>query len=52
MTADELRAWRIARDLTQAEVADRIGIHPRQLGRWEAGDARIPRLMEIYTKEH
>ena len=41
-----IRAGRAYARLTQAELAERLGIGPRVLGRWENG--QVPPLVEQY----
>lgn len=42
MTADDLKARREALGLTQAELAERLGVNRRSLEAWEAGRYRVP----------
>lgn len=44
MTGTEIKAWREARGLTQAQLAELIGVHRVTLARWETG-TRIPHPM-------
>jgi transcriptional regulator with XRE-family HTH domain len=39
--ADDLRAWRKLRGLTQAQLADRSGVHRDTIGRLERGDGGV-----------
>ncbi len=41
MTGDQLRAARIARNLTQRELATTLGISTNTLARWERGELPI-----------
>lgn len=52
MTPEALREWRRVRGLTQQQLADRIGLLPRQIQRYEAGTTKIPKLLEIFCEEH
>jgi DNA-binding transcriptional regulator YiaG len=38
----EFKRIRDALDLTQAEMADEIGVHRVTVAKWEAGDRHIP----------
>lgn len=42
MTPAQLRAARAAIGLSQAELAERLGVSHRQLGRWERGQWPVP----------
>ena len=46
-----IRAYRIAKVLTQKEVAQKIGIGERQVEAWEAGDS-IPRPNNFHKLEN
>ena len=50
MSPESLKAWRLAHELTQDELAELVGVGARQVRRWERGEARIPKLLEIYTE--
>ena len=50
MTPETLREWRIERGMTQAQLAAAVGVSARQVRRWETGENKIPRLLEIYTE--
>src|SRR5262249_33724237 len=45
--ADELRATLDALGITQHRVAQRFGVGPRSVRRWQYGDRRIPRGVGI-----
>ncbi len=47
MTADSLRALRAAKDMTQLDLATATGISVRQIVRYEAGEAVIPRVVAL-----
>ena len=49
MTPETLREWRGERGMTQAQLAAAVGVSARQVRRWETGENKIPRLLEIYT---
>ena len=46
MTAQEIRAYFEAKDISQREVARFIGVDERTVRRWFAGD-KPPRLFEL-----
>ena len=52
LTPEALRAWRTGRGLTQAQLAALAGVSVRQVKRWEAGAHPVPKLLELYAKEH
>ena len=52
VTPEALRAWRTGRGLTQAQLAELAGVSVRQIKRWEAGAHPVPKLLELYAKEH
>jgi transcriptional regulator with XRE-family HTH domain len=52
MTPEALRLWRTGRGLTQAQLAELAGVSVRQIKRWEAGAHPVPKLLELYAKEH
>ncbi|MBR8186572.1 hypothetical protein C6Q14_27110 [Burkholderia ambifaria] len=41
-TPTEIKHMRVINGRTQAEVADRLGVLPRQVQRWEAGEVAMP----------
>ncbi|HEM7880105.1 TPA: helix-turn-helix domain-containing protein [Burkholderia contaminans] len=41
-TPTEIKHMRVINGRTQADVADRLGVQPRQVQRWEAGEAKMP----------
>ena len=47
MTPQEFTAARKRLGLTQAKLADRLGVNPRTVRRWEAGDSRIPKAVAL-----
>jgi len=55
MTGEDLKALRTQLGLTQAELAERIGVARNTINRWEMGIRRIPepvaRLMQYLAKE-
>jgi transcriptional regulator with XRE-family HTH domain len=48
MRGTDVRAWRLARGLTQRQLADLIGVQPVQISRWE-NDKNKPagRLLDL-----
>lgn len=44
-TSKALTEWRLARKLSQPELADCIGVAKSTVYRWECGDRRIPRYL-------
>jgi len=52
-TPEEIRDWREARDLTQAEAADIAGVDLRSWQRWEYGERRVPQwLGDVLRQRH
>ena len=47
MTGEELRAWRLKHDLSQAELAELLGVNQNTISRWELGQRKIPNYMVI-----
>jgi DNA-binding transcriptional regulator YiaG len=37
VTPDQIRTWREAHNLTQAQLGDWLGVHQVAVARWEAG---------------
>ena len=47
-----LKALRTAKSLSQAELAEMLGVSSRQVGRWESGDSEplaslIPKICQV-----
>jgi transcriptional regulator with XRE-family HTH domain len=40
MTPDEIRAWRETRGLSQADMAEQLGVKQPTISRWESGEDR------------
>jgi len=40
MTSDDLRAWQVHMDYTQAQAAEALGVEPRTYRDWLAGTSR------------
>ena len=47
MSGEELRAWRLKHDLSQAELAYLLGVNQNTISRWELGQRKIPNYMVI-----
>jgi len=55
MTGEELRAWRIKHDLSQAELAELLGVGQNTISRWEQGKRSVPLYLPLllkYLEEH
>lgn len=51
MTGDDLRALRHGYDLTQKQLAERLGVNHATVSRWEArGDEALPRRVVILVR--
>jgi len=51
--ARDVKDWREARDLTQAEAADIAGVDLRSWQRWEYGERRVPQwLADVLRQRH
>ena len=42
MSGEELRAWRIKHDLSQAELAELLGVKQSTISGWELNKRKIP----------
>ena len=51
MRVEELRKKREKLDMTQRQLAKKLGVHWVTLARWEANRARIPQSVEIALRE-
>ena len=47
MSGEELRAWRIKHDLSQAELAELLGLHQTAISHWESGKRKIPDYLSL-----
>ncbi len=47
MTNLEFRALRKRLGLTQAQLAERLGIGPRQIWEYESGNTTVPKMTEL-----
>lgn len=47
MNGPDLKAARARLGVTQAELAERMGVTWNTVARWETGQRRIPRMAEI-----
>jgi transcriptional regulator with XRE-family HTH domain len=45
MTGPELKAWRKAKNMTQLQLADSLGVAENTVSHWEQGVRRIPRWL-------
>lgn len=51
MTSDELRERRKALNLTQEQLARRLGMTLNSVSRWEGGKVSIPALLDLALKQ-
>lgn len=51
MTPDQLRRYRIAMDMTQEELAKKLGVDRMTILRYENGKTHIPKVSERYIIE-
>ena len=42
MTGAELQTWRKSKDLTQAQLADRLGVAEKTVCQWEQNRRKVP----------
>ena len=47
MSGEELRTWRIKHDLSQAELAELLGINQKTISFWELEKRKIPNYMSL-----
>ena len=47
MTGNELKLWRKRWDITQVELARRLGTYQVTIARWETGARKIPFLLPL-----
>ena len=47
MSGEELRAWRIKHDLSQAELAELLGVNQKTISFWELERRKIPNYMPL-----
>jgi transcriptional regulator with XRE-family HTH domain len=52
MTAQDLRECRERLGLTQAELAREVGVRSDTLSRWERGERKIPKTVEILVVKY
>lgn len=45
-TNETAEAFRVRMDMSKAEFARKMGVHPRSVGRWEDDDKRMAELMQ------
>jgi len=51
MEGDTLRAQRKALELTQQELADKLGVTRNTVNRWEAGTMKVPPYLDLALKQ-
>ena len=47
MSGEELRAWRIKHDLSQAELAELLGVGQNTISQWELEKRKIPPYLSL-----
>jgi transcriptional regulator with XRE-family HTH domain len=47
MTPLDLRVWRTRQQLTQGQLAHRLGVHINTVNRWECGESAIPAFLPL-----
>jgi transcriptional regulator with XRE-family HTH domain len=47
MTGREFKIKRVIVDMTQAEIATELGLQPNTVSRYETGDLKIPKTVEL-----
>ena len=47
MSGEELRAWRIKHDLSQAELAELLGVTQKAISQWELEQRKIPPYLSL-----
>ena len=50
MTADQLKALRLALKLTQAQLAEKLDVHRSAVARWESGEVPVSHVVELALK--
>lgn len=50
MTGSELRTYRLRLKLTQAELADKLGVTSNTVARWERDEMAIPPYLPLALK--
>jgi transcriptional regulator with XRE-family HTH domain len=50
MTREELKAWRLSKGISQAKLADLLGVQVMAVSRWERGERGIPALLPLALK--
>lgn len=51
MAPDELRAWRTAHGLTQAQLGAALGVTWNAVWRWEHGNRKVPAMVALALRE-
>lgn len=46
---DDLRDWRLTRNLTQRQLSDLVGVAANNIARWERGEKKIlyPKMLSL-----
>lgn len=52
MTADELKAWRLAQGLTREALARYLDVSSMTIYRWETGRRRVPHLVDLSVETY
>jgi transcriptional regulator with XRE-family HTH domain len=47
MTGEELKSWRLKRNLTQEELGEILGVAKNSVFRWEAGMRKVPSFLHL-----
>lgn len=50
MTPKQLKAFRARHDLTQVQLAERLGVKSNTVARWEGGIHPIPQIVENFCQ--
>ena len=50
LSPEELKAWRLKYDLSQAELAELLGVRQSAISRWESGIHAIPPYLALALK--
>jgi transcriptional regulator with XRE-family HTH domain len=51
MTGKELKGWRQTHDLTQANLAERLGVATNTVYRWESDQRAIPPFLDLALRQ-
>lgn len=50
MTGDELKEWRIVRNVSQEQLAELLGVHGMTVSKWEREIQSIPPFLPLALK--